>query len=49
VSEQTAAKWSLPVNWSLKGQLVFGGKVGGPAHDIKTQQPLEGRLKVYGA
>jgi predicted oxidoreductase (fatty acid repression mutant protein) len=49
VGEQTAARWSLPASWTLKAQLVFGGKVGGPADELKTQKPLEERLKVYGA
>lgn len=46
IDEEVAARFDLPKNWSLKAQLVFGGKVGGPALVDKPQK--EGRLKIFG-
>lgn len=41
-----AREWSVPENWTLRAQMVFGG-IGAPAGE-KTFEPLEGRLKVFG-
>lgn len=42
-----AKEWNIPANWTLRAQMVFGGIVA-PAGE-KTFQPLEERLKVFGA
>lgn len=47
IDEKVAAEWKLPASWTLKSQLVFGGKTG-EAGD-KAYQPLEERVKVFGA
>lgn len=46
IDEKVAAAWNIPVDWSLKGQLVFGKPVGAPAE--KTFRPLDERVFVYG-
>ncbi|KAK5264426.1 putative nitroreductase [Exophiala xenobiotica] len=47
IDEKIAATWNVPLNWSLKGQLVFGKPAGKPME--KTFQPLEERLFIHGA
>jgi predicted oxidoreductase (fatty acid repression mutant protein) len=47
IDEKIAATWNVPLNWSLKGQLVFGKPAGKPMD--KTFQPLEERLFIHGA
>ncbi|WP_373740778.1 nitroreductase family protein [Neisseria sp.] len=42
-----AKEWNIPENWTLRAQMVFGG-IAAPAGE-KTFQPLEERLKVFGA
>jgi predicted oxidoreductase (fatty acid repression mutant protein) len=49
IDAKVAAKWNINPEWSLKAQLVFGGKTSGPAGDPKKQTPLEERLFVHGA
>lgn len=46
IDEKVAARFDVPKEWTLIAQLVFGGKVGGPALVDKPQK--EGRLKVFG-
>lgn len=47
IDEGICKAWGVPSKWELKAQLVFGKPVGQPAE--KTFQPLEDRLKVFGA
>lgn len=42
-----AEAWNIPENWLLRAQMVVGG-IGAPAGE-KTFQPVEERLKVFGA
>ena len=46
VDAAAQAQWDVPAAWSLKAQLVFGGRAGEPGP--KTFQPLEERLFVHG-
>ncbi|KAI3553347.1 nitroreductase [Colletotrichum abscissum] len=43
-----AAAWSLPPNWRLTAQLVFGERIG-PSPALGEQKPLDDKLKVFGA
>ncbi|KAF2104496.1 nitroreductase family protein [Rhizodiscina lignyota] len=44
---KASTEWKIPVEWSLKAQLVFGGRGGAPGE--KKFKPIEGeRLFVYG-
>nr|POF06963.1 putative nitroreductase hbn1 [Quercus suber] len=49
--QQAAATWNIPAEWSLKAQMVFGGREEGWEGKLpeKTQQPLSERLFVHGA
>ncbi|KAG5981147.1 hypothetical protein E4U55_003234 [Claviceps digitariae] len=47
IDEKVAQTWDLPKSWTLNAQLVFGGRAGEPGE--KTFQPLEERVKVFGA
>ncbi|KAG6009685.1 hypothetical protein E4U54_008508 [Claviceps lovelessii] len=47
IDEKVAETWNLPKSWTLNAQLVFGGRAA-EAGD-KTFQPLEERVKVFGA
>ena len=50
IDSKVAARWSIPEEWSLKAQLVFGGRAGPSQWEgKKPQQPLEERLMVFGA
>lgn len=40
-------KWNVPQNWKMCAQMVFGGISQGAGE--KTFQPVEDRLKVFGA
>lgn len=46
IDNAVAQEWSVPANWTLRAQMVFGG-IDAPAGE-KTFEPLEGRLKVFG-
>ncbi|KAJ5119865.1 hypothetical protein N7448_010534 [Penicillium atrosanguineum] len=46
ISVQTSEQWSIPIEWSLKAQLVFGKPTGPPRE--KTFEPLDKRLFVHG-
>jgi predicted oxidoreductase (fatty acid repression mutant protein) len=46
VDEKVAERFDVPNDWTLIAQLVFGGRVGGPALVDKPQK--ENRLKVFG-
>lgn len=47
VDQRAQKEWDIPLTWSLKGQLVFGGRAGEPGE--KKFQPIEERLFVHGA
>ncbi|KAK4561344.1 putative nitroreductase [Recurvomyces mirabilis] len=49
--QKASAEWNIPLEWSLKAQLVFGGVADGAREGLqaKEQQPLEERLFVHGA
>ncbi|KAH9825485.1 Nitroreductase family [Teratosphaeria destructans] len=49
--QKAAAEWNIPLEWSLKAQLVFGGLDAGVREGLaaKEQQPVEKRLFVHGA
>lgn len=42
-------EWNVPPVWNLKSQLVFGTPAPDSALKDKTFNPLEDRIKVYGA
>ncbi|KAI9343264.1 Nitroreductase-like protein [Zopfochytrium polystomum] len=45
-----AAAWNVPAEWKLRGQLVFGEKLGPPRGGVdKKFKPIEPRVVVYGA
>ncbi|EGZ51334.1 nitroreductase family protein [Neisseria wadsworthii] len=46
IDHAVAQEWSIPANWTLRAQMVFGG-IEAPAGG-KTFEPLEDRLKVFG-
>ncbi|KAJ5886555.1 uncharacterized protein N7473_009229 [Penicillium subrubescens] len=46
VDARVAEEWNLPVDWSLKAQLVFGKPTGPPRE--KTFEPLEKRIFIHG-
>lgn len=46
IDNAVAQEWSVPANWTLRAQMVFGG-IDAPAGE-KAFEPLEGRLKVFG-
>ena len=47
VDNAVAKEWDIPASWTLRAQMVFGGI---EAHaGEKTFEPLEKRLKVFGA
>jgi len=47
IDAKVAARWNINPEWSLKAQLVLGGKTGGPALDPKKQTPVEERLTYH--
>lgn len=47
IDAEVAKAWGVDANWKLVAQMVFGG-IAQPAGD-KTFEPLENRLKVFGA
>jgi predicted oxidoreductase (fatty acid repression mutant protein) len=46
VDQRAAAEWNIPLEWSLRGQLVFGGRAN--LAKEKTFLPLESRMFVHG-
>ncbi|KAF2432096.1 nitroreductase family protein [Tothia fuscella] len=46
VDQAAQNEWKIPQEWSLKAQLVFGGKVGQPGD--KSFEPLEKRVFFHG-
>jgi predicted oxidoreductase (fatty acid repression mutant protein) len=46
IDARVAEEWNLPVEWSLKAQLVFGKPTGPPRE--KTFEPLEKRIFIHG-
>jgi predicted oxidoreductase (fatty acid repression mutant protein) len=46
VEARVSEQWSVPLDWSLKAQLVFGKPTGPPRE--KMFKPLTKRLFVYG-
>jgi len=49
--QKASAIWNVPLEWSLKAQLVFGGEVDGARKDLgtKSEEPIEKRLFIHGA
>lgn len=49
--EKASATWNIPLEWSLKAQLVFGAPAEGAREGLaeKSFEPLEKRLFFYGA
>ncbi|KAH6889923.1 Nitroreductase-like protein [Thelonectria olida] len=47
IDAQVQENWKIPATWKLDAQLVFGGKTSDAGE--KTYQPLEERVKVFGA
>lgn len=43
--------WNVPLDWSLKAQLVFGGLAEGARDNLKekTYEPIEKRVFIHGA
>jgi uncharacterized protein len=50
VDDQIKEKWNIPKDWSLKAQIVFGGKLSGPAGGATKEQkkPVIERFFSYG-
>ena len=48
VDAVAAKEWNIPAEWSLKAQMVFGKPAGSRIME-KTFDPVEDRMKVYGA
>ncbi|KAI1427725.1 nitroreductase [Xylaria sp. FL1777] len=48
VDAPAAKEWNIPADWALKSQMVFG-KPTGPRLQEKTFEPVEDRIKVFGA
>jgi predicted oxidoreductase (fatty acid repression mutant protein) len=46
IDQKAQAHWNIPLEWSLKAQLVFGGRAGQPGE--KSFKPLEERLIFHG-
>lgn len=46
IDQKAQNHWNIPPEWSLKAQLVFGGKAGEP--NEKTYKPVEERMFLYG-
>jgi predicted oxidoreductase (fatty acid repression mutant protein) len=46
VDQKAQNHWGIPLDWSLKAQLVFGGRAGEPGE--KAFEPLEKRVFVHG-
>lgn len=46
IDQKVQEHWKVPADWSLKAQLVFGGRAGEPGE--KTFVPLKERVFVYG-
>ena len=49
--QKAAAEWNIPLEWSLKAQLVFGGEESGARENLntKSEEPIEQRLFIHGA
>lgn len=47
IDERAAQEWSIPRDWRLVAQLVFGSPEGEAKE--KMQKPVEERVRVYGA
>jgi len=45
IDEKVKAKWEIPDEWKLIGEMPFGGRTGEP--EAKNFLPLEERMKVY--
>ncbi|KIW04550.1 uncharacterized protein PV09_04304 [Verruconis gallopava] len=45
VDVKAQKQWNLPEHWSLKAQLVFGGREGEP--NVKEFKPVEERFRVF--
>ncbi|OOQ84985.1 putative fatty acid repression mutant protein [Penicillium brasilianum] len=46
IDARVSEQWKIPLDWSLKAQLVFGKPTGGPRE--KTFEPLEKRVFIHG-
>jgi predicted oxidoreductase (fatty acid repression mutant protein) len=46
IDERVAAEWDVPLGWSFRAQLVFGGRAGPP--NERTYEALESRVFVHG-
>lgn len=46
IDQKISETYNVPADWSLKSQLVFGGKQGQP--NEKSFKPVEQRLHIYG-
>lgn len=47
IDARVSQEWSIPIDWSLKAQLVFGQPTG-PGPREKAFEPLDKRVLVYG-
>ncbi|KAH3920271.1 hypothetical protein HBI56_067690 [Parastagonospora nodorum] len=48
IDQKAAQQWSIPLEWKLRGQLVFGGRAGGVG-EKEFQETHGKRLFVHGA
>jgi len=51
IDNKAKGHWKIPLEWSLKGQLVFGGVAEGVKEGLskKEFQPIEERVFIHGA
>ncbi len=47
IEQRVARAWDVPESWTLRAQMVIGGRAADPAQ--KTFQPVEQRFLVHGA
>ena len=48
IDQKAAQHWSIPLEWKLRSQLVFGGRAGEPG-EKQFQKTFGERLFVHGA
>lgn len=50
VDQKAAEIWDIPMEWSNKAQLVFGGVEPGARENLstKSEEPIEKRLFIHG-
>jgi predicted oxidoreductase (fatty acid repression mutant protein) len=47
IDQKVAREWGVPESWTLRAQMVIGGRAGEPGE--KTFKPVKARCVVHGA